>query len=395
MTNPRLTAALLAALACTTDLAAQGRVWVVDANNRPGTHFTEIQPAITAAAHEDVVVVREAAAYQPATISKGIALVFADRPLIATTNILAPVLRIEQLPAGRVFRMTGIVRTQETGATPTIVLAQCAGTIVLDRCQFEHVLARPRLALQIDQCNAVFLTHCVIGHGMASIASRVELHACDLIGPGDRGPSAPGLPAITVQGGTTGITNCRVLGGSTNAGQGSAAAGLLLSGGATVAARGDRCEIAAGANGTNSAIAGTGNLAIDPSVRLYSTNGAPLIEPSVTTRTLSLPALSLAGAPLGGTVTFDVQSAPNDNAIAVVARPGAPFAIPGLGDVWLDLTAGFAVLPVGTVGANGHLSGSIGVPTDPSLFGATFAWQFVTAGAQAPALTNPGAYLHD
>ena len=79
----------------------------------------------------------------------------------------------------------------------------------------------------------------------------------------------------------------------------------------------------------------------------------------------------------------------------MVARPGVPFAIPGLGDVWLDLTAGFAVLPIGNIGANGHATGSIGVPTDPSLFGATFAWQFVTAGAFAPALTNPGAYLHD
>ncbi len=53
-----LTSVLCAALSFTLPLSAQGKVWVVDALNLVGTDFTDIQPAVDAAADGDVILVR-------------------------------------------------------------------------------------------------------------------------------------------------------------------------------------------------------------------------------------------------------------------------------------------------------------------------------------------------
>jgi hypothetical protein len=39
-------------------LLAHGRVWIVDQNNGPGTHFTDLQRAVSAAADGDLIRVR-------------------------------------------------------------------------------------------------------------------------------------------------------------------------------------------------------------------------------------------------------------------------------------------------------------------------------------------------
>src|SRR5262245_55219050 len=64
----------IASLALAASIAAQ-QTWIVDAQNRPGTNFTDIQPAVNVAAPGDVIRVRNATqAYGPVTIGRGIAL---------------------------------------------------------------------------------------------------------------------------------------------------------------------------------------------------------------------------------------------------------------------------------------------------------------------------------
>lgn len=102
------------------DLAAAQTTWIVDANNGPGAHFTDLPPAVAAAAPGDVVVVRYVdplvTAYTAPNIAKGLTLVAtgADRPG------LAGMFTIGGVPAGehvvvRGFRLAPFV----TGAGTT------------------------------------------------------------------------------------------------------------------------------------------------------------------------------------------------------------------------------------------------------------------------------------
>lgn len=373
---------------CLTPLVSQGRVLVV------GGTYSSIQAAVDAAAHDDIVLVPNTATWGPATISKGLTLVLQNAPLVATTNTLGSALRIERLPAGRVCRITGILRTQETGGSPSVSVDRCAGTVVFDRFEIRHTFVRVRPSLDIAASSAVILTASILTTGVVSTASNVEAVLCDLQGAGQTAVLTGALAAVTAQGGTVGITHCQLIGGAGLAVQGSPGSGLRLLQGASARVRGDLGGIVAGANAPTPAIDGSGQLQIDPSVTLTPTNGAPAIGPGITSQAIALPALSIFGAPRGGVLRYDVQSAVGDSAIAVLARPGAPFQIPGVGEVWLDLSAGFVVLPLGTVPGTGHLPGSIGIPADPLLLGVTFGWQVATAGA-ATGLSNPGAYVHD
>src|SRR4029079_14764563 len=112
--DPRLLA--LGALLCLTAPATgQGRTWIVDGNNGPGTNFLDIPPAVAAAQDGDTILVRPFGsfflAYRGAVITKAIRLI--SEGGTAATVITSPAstqgyLVIKEIPANKTVVVEGV-----------------------------------------------------------------------------------------------------------------------------------------------------------------------------------------------------------------------------------------------------------------------------------------------
>lgn len=131
---------LLLLLGTTSALCAQ-RTWVVDRANGPGTDFTDLPPAVLAAAPGDVIRVRPAAGqfYEAPIVTKGLTIV-GDR---ASPPVLIGVLEVRNVGAGSSFAISafrhGTIETNSAGITRTtrgLVIADNLGPVHLDTFEY-------------------------------------------------------------------------------------------------------------------------------------------------------------------------------------------------------------------------------------------------------------------
>ncbi|MCK5944294.1 MAG: hypothetical protein KAI24_20070, partial [Planctomycetes bacterium] len=102
-------------------------VWIVDQANGPGTHFTSVAPAISAAAGGDHVRIRAGSYVENALdVDKSLSIV-GEPGVSITLNVLGSAgLTIHDLPASAPFAMRGL-RIGGQLAGPPILVRDCAG----------------------------------------------------------------------------------------------------------------------------------------------------------------------------------------------------------------------------------------------------------------------------
>ena len=142
---PARLAAIAAIAVLSAPLVAQ-RIWTVDWQNRPGTDFTDIQPAVDAAAPGDVVLVRGAGVRiwdpadhgYPAPIIDGKGITIAGEGPDMTW--ISGAVRIRNVPAGESCTLanlrTGTDYEVSISQPATVFASHCQGTVVFRRVAF-------------------------------------------------------------------------------------------------------------------------------------------------------------------------------------------------------------------------------------------------------------------
>ena len=357
---------------------SQGKIYIVDQANGPGTHFRYISAAVARAVAGDRINVRKGTYSGFDVWRGGISIIGSPGVVIKRScpNCSGNVIRIYNLPRGQTFRMTNVdcqVNFEVRFGFGPI------GTVVLDSVSTPYPIG-------FVDCERVFLTRCTtpnvylanspavisdsrgLGGLTADKASKVVLVNTPIKGsPGYWvwGKFYPAPSPIYV-----GARSSLTITGNT---------GTLIQGGAT----------------TNPVIAGSGSLVWDPRVQLknFDTNGAATAS-TIKVARRTVPYLDARGAPLGGTVNVTMRAGANHPFLLAVGLPGLT-SLPGLGGwAWLDLKTAILV-STGNLDGKGEYSWSTPVPMDNVLLGLTLVWQGTagpTVGTQV--LSNPSAYTH-
>jgi len=141
---------------------AQGTVWVVDSAAGPGFDFTNIQPAVDAAADGDTVLVR-AGAYSGFTASSRSLSVVADTLPTGSSIAISGQIRVQFLAANQEFTLRGCDVSGPGGTYEAWLLVDgCTGSVWIENCTFSSdsltsgtqraVLARNSEAITFQGC---------------------------------------------------------------------------------------------------------------------------------------------------------------------------------------------------------------------------------------------------
>lgn len=360
--------------------------WIVDVHNRPGTNFTDLPPAVAAAAPGDVIVVR----YQ--WIYTGCC----SPPLFYTAPTIDKPLLIlgEAITASQGYRIipdiSGMLNVHGIGAGSRVVLANLriddypatsggincqgnAGEILLANCEIgSRWLSFTTIAhVQFVDCQRVLLRdstfHAHLGRNLL-VRSDVTAENCAF----GAGGYSSGRPGLELQGARAVLVGCTVNG-----------SGGFSYSGFNCTAVGYQASVALTVDATSSAFLGpatvlnaprdfdggfcsnsvqlydaawsAGHLEIDPAATLTGPVSGSWLQQSQWQTRSSL-------APIGGTLTSGIDAWPNMPVIlAASMRPAAPLPTP-LGELWLE-PASMLVLRVGVADASGHFAHSLPVGT--------------------------------
>lgn len=356
---------------------------IVDAANGPGAHYTDLPPAVAAAAPGDLILVR-AGSYSSFALTKSLNIVGAGQ---ASTWIQFggpsyQVLSIQQIPAnGRVAFANLTIASLTLMAPTSLSVSNCQGAIVFDGVRVVgstgitssgNVHARamacngPVVAssssIAFDRCSMQGASGASSSAGLSCTSSNVVLSRCTVSGA----PayfSSPPTPAISLNNSTLMLTS---------------------DGGGT---------IGAGTGGTQSAITGTGVVDIDPNVVLQPSGGAPAAAPAVAVNQRSIPSLAVDGGPPGGFVDVDLHAPPGEAWALFVGYSYPHYSVPQLlGDAWVVPTM---LWSTGVFGGSGRYVAQARLPSSSLLVGWSFSWQGFTYGpATGLAACNPVSYVH-
>ena len=118
------------------------RTYVVDVQNRPGTHFTDLGAAFAAVQHGDIVLVRGSPTGVPAPVMplmKGIALMGYPGPYVgggfgSEAGPITGTLRVRGIPAGQRVQVKSIAGRPSPGmpGKGAFVFESCQGQVLID-----------------------------------------------------------------------------------------------------------------------------------------------------------------------------------------------------------------------------------------------------------------------
>lgn len=301
-------AALLAAPAfCTT--------WIVDASNGPGTNFTDIPPALAAAAPGDVIIVR-AGSYSGFTLNRGITLL--GSPGAQTLNHIV----INSVPAGEIAVLSGLAPVVSNWSYKVAVQV-CTGTVLLQQVNGLFELSSSEVRLL--RCSNTGIADSSTGVRVS--IGRVQIVQSSLAGmngysvscsPGDPGGHAIECFGVTrlhvalstVYGGSggNGDLNCGYWGGV-------GGTGLLIHTPSPLAIL-SRTSFVAGSGGWPGAGPGD-SMVVSSSTTAWSSNNTFQPQPVVNANgvlnfmPVAAPTLELIGTPApGATITLRLRAEP-------------------------------------------------------------------------------------
>ncbi|MCA8972151.1 MAG: hypothetical protein KDC95_20355 [Planctomycetes bacterium] len=356
-------------LALTSTALAQ-RTWVVDAANGPGTDFTEIAPALTAASDGDVLRVR-AGDYRPWTTSKGVALL-GDPGAVIHLGIVE-VCAVRNLGAGQRFVLRGFQFVEDyplNGADSYFEATQCKGSVHLE--SLVEGAWRKAFA-KFDHCDFVTVAHHASSRRFDVVSCRVTMHDVNITA-GTVDFALPS-PALGLRDSYVEITECVLRGAIGNSYVAPSPAIIATS--SAIELRGSK----------NSSIAGgilrqvhapairadaTSTLRIDPRVTIVGS-----IDGGVVTRERMI-ALEVGGGLLSTSKIYDVVAPAGDFVVIFGALPAPSLRTP-IGELWLDL-ASLYVVGAAQIGASGMWQITTPIPSNPSLRGVVLAYQVLDIG---------------
>lgn len=329
--------------------AAFANTFVIDDDGGPSVDFTDLPPAIAAAAPGDVLLVR-AGNYTSFTLSKGILILGAAGAFVGGPS---SVIAVDSVPAGQI----AVLADLKTG---TLRVKDCTGTVVAQRVTAAFEVQRSR-DVRMWKVTGVGASFPSFGAALDARDSRVEVVDSMLSGrqglfyPGSYGD--PGSPGVSASGAGFGarhlvhlaLTSCRggrgAMGGNSfgfplPAGNGGP--GVVLSTGQVcdlVIAGGDVASILGGEGGlaplqclgtrggdalsVSSPAARISGMTLLPGVGCAGT-GAQIYAPdpsNVSIAPLVDPTLDIAGEVLpGAAVTVRVRSEPGSRAFVYIGR---------------------------------------------------------------------------
>jgi hypothetical protein len=328
------------------------RVWVVDALNRPGTHFPDIQSAVNAAAPGDVVQVRDAGtavSYAGAAVSRGITLVGQPRAFMSSS------ISVQSLPAGERCTIASLDLGGFFGSGLTVT--GCAGQVHVESVICREVFFTTSAGLQIDASAHVTLTRCsILGlHGVICSSSTVAFTDCFLEGRGYH--EALGGPGLVASHSRIALANTTISGASTNScclaqrpPQPAVAATKC-----TMFVTGSRTRLFGGGVLAQPCSCNTTEVGIsaDAATTFFVGNAQPFTWRGGTHVARVQPSLSPNRNPAAGTLTWTLEGPANAAFATLAGMPGGP-AFLSFGDLWLDLTRPNTLLDAGVLGAGPH-----------------------------------------
>jgi hypothetical protein len=339
------------------------QTWIVDANSGPGTHFTNLQPAVNAAAAGDRILVR-AGVYTPCMIGKALTIVGSPNAVVAGSGGYVPGFLVGGIGAGSVLSIAGL-RLATTGISPTsLAIQNCAGTVIFDDV---HVTQSTMVLGVADwRCNRCTFDQTIVA-----------------------GQSICTFDRSTLQGGLylyysahAELNRCTVTG---------SASAIHLANGESLVLRDDGSRTIA-TTSSSPAIIGTGLVVIDPHVVLQTAGSTP-IAPSLNVVVRAMPSLAIAAGPPGGSVDVDLFGPPGEAFFEFLGFAAAPVLEPLTQDlVWLQPVL---LWDLGTFAPSGRHLTQIPLPNVPEIVGITWSWQAVVAGPTTGlALSNCVSYVH-
>ncbi len=384
--------------------AAQGRTFVVDQANGPGTNFLDLPQAVAQAADGDRLIVR-AGTYTGFTTAKaltilgeGLVQVFA--PFVPPG---APAVEVRGLASGKTFVMKNLQLTA-VFSTSALALALDAGRIHLEDVHVDGFTAFVQMptGLLAASCTEVTVTGGRLDGwpAMSCGDSFVSLVGTQVVGgSASNSPRGSTRPAAGIR-----ATRSALLLSRTDVAGGSGS--LLFPGASSAIVETDSAVTLAG-NATTLVVAGSGGqptsavdstrggLLVDPAIGVAGSGGAPAFSGSATVVLRPVASLRADGAPIGGTAHVELVAPAGDPIAVLASRPADPALLPE-GFVCLDP---FTVVPliVGPQGPSGFWTTTIPVPMDPNLRGIAVAFQagWLDRTRNALELSNPAVIVVD
>jgi hypothetical protein len=393
--------------------APNAQVFIVDAaTGGPGA----LQATINLAPAGSILRIRPGT-YSAATIS---------RPfhMIGEGAVLVEQLSISGIGLGQTLSFVGLSITGVPGTgvdTPAVNISSCAGGVMFSACSIAGrqqsatlnpvprrcVVAVTDAALFADQCSiygtagreTTIFGDFYPSAGICAVRATLSLARCTVTGgigsyvpnttSGYRGQD--GGAAILVQDGVLIVNHCQITGGTGGLpfggifcnnspggrGQPALACGSLdkvvLAGNTTTLTAGFTPRPICTGISTSSAVLGTGEVVVDPSVRLVPDAPAPAVDPraSLTTRPVSSLFANQALVNLNSFVSWSHRDLPGTY-VFILLSSGAFPAVPHpvvFGGLNVDFTHALITGPL-QVDSSGALTFAFSVPFDPSLRGA-------------------------
>jgi hypothetical protein len=371
------------------------RTIIVDQSHGPGTHYTDLPPAVIVAVHGDTIIVRRGSYRLPAATSQGITILGESGAAINWTAFTPFQFQVSAIPAGRSFVIKGLaIQAPFFSQDGVLKFTACQGTVHLEdvavsvgpTAQGAHRPSAP--AVLFDSCASATLNHCTL-KGAPGLAaknqSRVTASGCTLSGQDATifGLSfSQSVEAIHVDSAHFTLAGGQATGGNGISGVSAAPAFYAVNSFTTLAGDGTTVLKSGSPNATFGGTTWQGFLTRDPAVQIL---GGLTGSASVTVQ--RVPALNGRGAPPGGSVTATLYSPVGDLVIFLASRPAPPVVVPPFGELWLD-PLGIFYVDVAFQGASEHWN--VSMPIAPfATHGLPIALQGLSGPGLDVRLTNP------
>jgi hypothetical protein len=389
--------------------SAQGRTWIVDVANPPGTDFTDLPPAIAAAVEGDRVLVRTGL-YTGFRTGKSLTILGDGTVRVRIPVDSLSLAEIVGLPAGATFAIEN-VGFEPAGGNALfggLRLTDNAGRVHFEEVRVESVMTSLQVgaALVIQRCAQVTIGGGRLAGfpGLLTTDSVVSLNGVDVVG----GSACSGsLCASRFPSSGISLTRGFLLLSGTNVQGGNGVQSLffmhqpkpaITAVGGTLRVTGDATTTIAagqliGGNPTPAIAANGSAIWVDPTPSIRSAQGGPLVDGPATIVVERLASLSATGAPPGGTAFVELVSPSGDAFLVAASRPADLSWLPW-GALFVD-SAVLAPVAVGTQGPTERFPFSIPVPGVPALTGAAVAFQAVSVAAATGSfqLSNPAVVV--
>ncbi|HEU4420161.1 MAG TPA: hypothetical protein VFT55_14595 [Planctomycetota bacterium] len=355
-------------------VAAATQTFIVDAASGPGTHFTDIPPAVAAVPDGAVLRVR-AGTYNEFTID-GKSLAVLGETGAQVTCLTGPTV-MNLLPhQAVVLHGLDLASSLGSGGSAGVTCQNNHGVVRL--AGLRTVLGSHVLSVQ--QCDSVFVVDCVFHRQTSLVASTVVFTSCGL-------GSMTGLsPALVQQGGRTQLVGCQVAGMATP--QQPGVGPIQLNGGEVRVLGGGLISSQVLFGLPPAAVTGTGAVRLDPSVSVL---GASQFAPAITVTVQAMPHVTATDGLLGGTSAAALHGPNGHLGLLAVGFAGPAFDLPGVFVDPLFWAQGNAVTLSAGVPAPGQpVTGQVAIPGNPVFAGLQLLYQGITLDAAAGLqLSNP------